>query len=66
MIIDILLKFGIIKIKAYQFKVLKMGNGRVPKWSDWQMIEKEKFDEILVYIEMGYKYQTRCLYNLGF
>ena len=66
MILDILLKFGIIKIKAYQFKVLKVCDNHVLKWSDWQMIEKEKFDEILVFIEMGYKYQTRCLYNLGF
>ena len=65
MIITILLKLGIIKIKAYQFKVYKIGNAHKPKWSEWQVIEKQKFDEILVYIEMGYKYQTRCLYDLN-
>jgi hypothetical protein len=63
MIIDLLLKFGVIKIKAYQFKVL---DRNTETWSDWRMIEMKQFHEILVYIELGYKYQTRCLYNLGF
>lgn len=32
-----------------------------PGWSEWELCDKGKFEEILYYISRGYKYQVRSL-----
>lgn len=47
---------------AYQIRKYYQDNTVTPGWQEWEMVTKEKYEEIIQYIEHGYLYyQVRIL-----